>query len=157
MSSNGSKDVPGVAFHPPILVVALALTGWTLWRETPVPFLPEAAARPFGAVLGAASFLLFSWAVLALHRAGTSIPTHLPARALVTSGPYRVSRNPIYLGLAVGFVAAAVWLNSAWFLVMAVLFVSLTTAGVIVREERYLQEKFGADYAEYRASVRRWV
>lgn len=156
-SADGPKDAPDVAFHPPLLVVALALTGWTLWREAALPLLPEAAARPAGAALGAASFVLFSWAVLALHRAGTSIPTNLPATTLVTSGPYRFSRNPIYLGLAIGFVALAAWLNSAWFLIMAVLFVGLITAGVILREEGYLRRKFGREYEEYHASVRRWL
>lgn len=162
MSSDGrntvnSKDTPGVAFHPPFLLVALAATGWTLWREAPLPFLPEALARPLGAVLGAVSFGLFSWALLTMFRAGTNMPTHLPARVLVTSGAYRISRNPMYLSLAIGFTAVAAWLNSAWFLMMAVLFVGLITAGVIVREERYLREKFGAEYEEYRASVRRWL
>ena len=157
MSADGPKDVPDVAFRPPFLVIALALTGWTLWREAPLPFLPGAAARPAGAMLGAASFVLFSWAALALHRAGTNIPTNLPATTLVTTGPYRYSRNPIYLGLAIGFTAVAAWLNSAWFLIMAVLFVGLITAGVIAREERYLRRKFGRDYEEYRASVRRWM
>lgn len=146
-----------MAFHPPFLVVALALTGWMLRREAALPFLPAAAARPLGAVLGALSFLLFSWALLALYRAGTNIPTNLSATALVTSGPYRYSRNPIYLGLAIGFAAVAAWLNSAWFLILAVLFVGLITAGVIVREERYLRDKFGAAYLEYSDEVRRWL
>lgn len=157
MSADERKDAPDVAFHPPFLVVALALTGWMLWREAALPFLPAAAARPLGAALGGVSFALFSWALLALYRAGTNIPTNLSATALVTSGPYGFSRNPIYLGLAIGFAALAAWLNSAWFLVMTVLFVGLITAGVIVREEDYLQGKFGSEYEKYRASVRRWV
>lgn len=146
-----------MAFHPPFLVAALAVTGWMLWQEAALPFLPAGAARPLGAGLGAVSFTLFSWALLALYRAGTNIPTNLAATALVTSGPYRFSRNPIYLGLAIGFVAVAAWLNSAWFLVMAVLFVGLITAGVIAREERYLRDKFGAAYLDYCDDVRRWL
>lgn len=157
MRIDEPKDAPNVTFHPPFLVVALALTGWMLWREAALPFLPAAAARPLGAALGAVSFVLFSWALLALYRAGTNIPTNLSATTLVTSGPYRFSRNPIYLGLAIGFTAVAAWLNSAWFLVMAVLFIGLITAGVIAREEDYLQGKFGSEYEKYRASVRRWV
>ena len=157
MNDREPKDAPGVAFHPPILVIVLAVTAWTLWREAPLPFLPEASSRPLGVALSTVSFGLLTSAVLALHRAGTTIPTHLPARALVTSGPYRFSRNPIYLGLAVGFAAVAAWLNSAWFLAMAVLFVGLISAGVIVREERYLREKFGAAYLKYCAEVRRWL
>ncbi|HSM08499.1 MAG TPA: isoprenylcysteine carboxylmethyltransferase family protein [Gemmatimonadota bacterium] len=157
MRADRPKDAPDVAFHPPFLVVALAMTGWVLWREAALPFVPAAAARPLGAVLGAVSFLLFSWALLALYRAGTNIPTNLSATTLVTSGPYRFSRNPIYLGLAIGFAAVAAWLNSAWFLVMTVLFVGLITAGVITREEHYLRDKFGTAYVEYCDEVRRWL
>lgn len=157
MSAEEPKDAPDVAFHPPFLVVALALTGWMLWREAALPFLPATVARPLGAALGAVSFLLFSWALLALYRAGTNIPTNLSATALVTSGPYGFSRNPIYLGLAIGFAAVAAWLNSAWFVIMTALFVGLITAGVIVREERYLRDKFGAAYLEYCDDVRRWL
>lgn len=152
-----ADDSPGVAFHPPFLVVALAVTGWVLFQEARLPFLPGGLARPLGVLLGLASLGISGWAVVTLLRAGTNVPTHLPAKALVRSGPYRFSRNPIYLGLALGFAALAAWLNTAWFLVMCVLFVSLITAGVIVREERYLQWKFGVEYAEYRVEVRRWL
>lgn len=158
--SNGDdagEDRPGVAFHPPFLIVALLVAGWTLRQARPIPFLPDAVARPLGGVLAATSFLLFSWAALTMLRAGTNIPTHLPTKALVRTGPYRFSRNPIYLGLAIGFAALAAWLNTAWYLLMDVLFVGLIEAGVIVREERYLSRKFGAAYERYRSEVRRWL
>lgn len=152
-----SEDGPGVAFHPPFLVLGLAVAGWMLFQEAPLPFLPGGLARPLGILLGLASLGISGWAVATLVRAGTNVPTHLPAKSLVRRGPYRFSRNPIYLGLALGFAALAAWLNTAWFLVVDVLFVSLITAGVIVREERYLLRKFGAAYAAYRADVRRWL
>lgn len=151
------EDAPEVAFRPPLLVVALAVAGWTLWREASLPFLPGGIARPLGAALAAASFGLFSWAILTLHTSGTNIPTHLPTKALVRRGPYRFSRNPIYLSLAIGFAAVAAWLDTAWFLIMDALFVSLITAGVILREEEYLRRKFGAQYEAYRSEVRRWL
>ena len=154
---DASEDHPDVAFHPPFLVVALLVAGWTLRQVRPIPFLPEAVARPLGGALAAASFLIFSWGVVTMLRAGTNIPTHLPAKALVRGGPYRFSRNPLYLSLAIGFAALAAWLNTAWYLLMDVLFVGLIGAGVIAREERYLSRKFGAVYERYRAEVRRWL
>lgn len=158
MSEDDSgEDHPDVAFHPPFLVVALLVAGWTLRQAQPLPFLPEDVARPIGAALAGGSFFLVSWALLTMHRAGTNIPTHLPAKALVHSGPYRYSRNPIYLALAIGFAGLAAWLNTAWFLLLDVLFVGLMSAGVIVREERYLSRKFGARYDRYRSEVRRWL
>ena len=150
-------DAPGVAFHPPFLVAGLLVGGWMLTQARALAFLPMSAARPVGALLGAVSLGLFAWAVATMLRAGTNIPTHLPAKALVLDGPYSYSRNPIYLSLAIGFAALAAWLNSAWFLAMDVLLVGLLTAGVIVREERYLRRKFGTAYAEYTDSVRRWL
>lgn len=158
-SSGGDAgdDRPGVAFHPPFLVVALLVAGWTLRQVQPIPLLPSQLTRPIGGLLAGASFVLVSWSVVTLLRAGTNIPTHLPAKALVRTGPYRFSRNPIYLALAIGFAALAAWLNTAWYLVMVVLFVGLIEAGVIVREERYLSRKFGAVYERYRAEVRRWL
>jgi protein-S-isoprenylcysteine O-methyltransferase Ste14 len=150
-------DAPGVAFHPPFLVVALLVAGWTLHQARALPILPPAAARSVGAVLAVLSFGLFAWAVATMLRAGTNIPPHLPTKVLVRHGPYRYSRNPIYLSLAIGFAALAAWLNTAWFVVMDVLFVALITAGVIVREEQYLHRKFGAAYATYAEGVRRWL
>ena len=154
---NGGNDHPGVAFHPPFLVVALLVAGWTLRQVEPIPWLPEQLARPVGGLLAGVSVLLVSWSVATLLRAGTNIPTHLPAKALVRTGPYRLSRNPIYLALAIAFAALAAWLNTGWYLLMVVLFVGLIEAGVIVREERYLARKFGAVYERYRSEVRRWL
>lgn len=153
---NGT-DRPGVAFHPPFLIVGLLVAGWTLRQAQPLPFLPAELPRPVGGVLAGTSFLLFSWAALTMLRAGTNIPTHLPAKTLVRSGPYRFSRNPIYLSLAIGFAALGAWLNTAWYLLMDLLFVGLMNAGVILREERYLARKFGARYDRYRSEVRRWL
>lgn len=150
-------DVPGVAFHPPFLLAALLVAGWTLRQVAPLPVLPPSAVHPVGGLLTALSFALFTWAVVTMLRAGTNIPPHLPVKALVRHGPFACSRNPIYLSFAIGFAALAALLNTAWFVVMDVLFVSLITAGVIVREERYLRRKFGTAYAEYAASVRRWL
>ena len=150
-------DAPDVAFQPPLLVLGLLVAGWTLRQVRPVALLPEGAARPVGGALAAVSLGLLAWAVITLLRAGTNVPPHLPVKALVRHGPYRFSRNPIYLSLAVGFLALAAWLNAAWFLVVDVLLVALLTAGVIVREEAYLRRKFGAEYADYADSVRRWL
>lgn len=154
---DGGDDRPGVAFHPPFLVIALLVAGWTLRQAQPFPVLPAEVARPAAAMLAGASFLLSSWAATTMLRAGTNIPTHLPAKALVRTGPYRFSRNPIYLSLAIGFAALAAWLNTGWYLLMGLLFVGLMNAGVILPEERYLSRKFGARYERYRSEVRRWL
>jgi protein-S-isoprenylcysteine O-methyltransferase Ste14 len=75
----------------------------------------------------------------------------------VNNGPYRFSRNPIYLAFSVFHLGIACWLNSIWPLATLVAAIAVMAAVVIPREERYLERKFGADYLDYKRSVRRWL
>ena len=76
---------------------------------------------------------------------------------IVRTGPYRVSRNPIYLAMSVLHLGVAIWANSAWLVATLAVAVALMAIVVVAREERYLEERFGADYLDYKASVRRWL
>lgn len=89
--------------------------------------------------------------------ADTSVETRKPTRAIITTGPYRISRNPIYLSFALLQFGIAVWTGSAWFLVALVLTMIVITTGVILREEHYLERKFGETYLRYKREVRRWL
>jgi protein-S-isoprenylcysteine O-methyltransferase Ste14 len=91
------------------------------------------------------------------ERAGTNHGTHKPATALVTGGLNRFSRNPIYISLSLIYAGIALLANSAWALVLLVPLLIVMHYGVIVREERYLEMKFGEDYRRYKAAVRRWL
>ena len=123
----------------------------------PVSVLPEGLARAIGPVLTAASFGLFLWAVYTLRGGGASIPTTTPTDVIVARGPYRFSRNPIYLAMVLLQLGIGVWADSLWFFVLAILSALLLTWGVILREECYLEHKFGDGYMAYRARVRRWL
>ena len=101
-------------------------------------------------------YLRVGGAVLTLHRGGASIPTGQPTDHIVAGGPYRFSRNPIYLGMVLLQIGIGVWANSLWFIGLAALSVVLLTWGVISREERYLARKFGPQYSTYKDRVRRW-
>ena len=114
-------------------------------------------AVPLGAFLVVASFGLFGWAVLTMRTGKASVPTGEPTDAIVMRGPYRVSRNPIYLSMVMLQVGVGIWANSAWFLALAVCSAVLLWWGVISREERYLQQKFGETYIDYMKRVRRWI
>lgn len=110
-----------------------------------------------GAVLIAAGLLLSGWATIALRRAGEHPEPSRPTTALVADGPYRFSRNPIYvaftlLGLGIGLI-----LNSPWILGSVPVAVAALQILVIVREERYLESVIGPAYVGYRQRVRRWV
>jgi protein-S-isoprenylcysteine O-methyltransferase Ste14 len=104
-----------------------------------------------------AAVALFVYSVRTFRRAGTPVPGNRPTTAIVRTGPYRYSRNPIYLAFSLLQIGIAFWLNSPWLLVTLVPAVALMSFVVIPREEQYLESRFPSDYLPYRDSVRRWL
>lgn len=151
-----APDHANVAFHPPVLLFAAIVLGMLARWFLPLEFLPQSWASLAGPAVTMLSLALFAWAVTTMRLAGASVPTDEPTERLVFGGPYRFSRNPIYLSMALLLLGIAIWSNSAWFLLLAALDSALLNWGVISREERYLERKFGAAYSEYRGRVRRW-
>ena len=123
----------------------------------PLPFLPGTLAAPLGAPLVVLAVALFSYSVVKFRAAGTPVPARKPTTVIVRTGPYRFSRNPIYLAFSVFQLGIAVWVNSVWLLATLVGAVALIHHVVIRREEQYLERKFAAQYLDYKASVRRWL
>lgn len=150
-------DNPGVIVRPPRLYLAALGLGLTLDYFKPAPWLPMPVKYPVGLALIAAGLGLMAMAMARFKAAGTNVPTPQPATALVTEGPYRFSRNPIYLAMTLIFLGLAAASNSLWLLLLLPIVLLIMHYGVILREERYLAGKFGADYAAYRARVRRWL
>ena len=150
------RDIPGVVAPPPLIYAAGLLLGWGLQRLWPRPWLPAGWARPLGVGLLLAGLVGFA-GVLAFRRAGTTPNPWRPTTRLVTGGPYRVTRNPMYVGFTLWYLAAAGWTNALWPLVLLPLVLLVMQRGVIAREEAYLQRRFGREYEEYRARVRRWL
>lgn len=111
----------------------------------------------FGALIVALAITLFIWSIRTFHSAHTPVPGNQPTTAIVTVGPYRFSRNPIYVAFSVFQLGIAVGINSAWLLVTLLPAIALMSFVVIPREERYLNARFGEEYSRYRASVRRWL
>ncbi len=100
---------------------------------------------------------LFAWAIATIMRAGSNVPTNRPTISIVDTGPYRFTRNPIYLGMMLALVGLAIAFDSLWPLVTLVPFALVIRYGVVAREEAYLERKFGEVYRRYRARVRRWL
>jgi protein-S-isoprenylcysteine O-methyltransferase Ste14 len=124
----------------------------------PLPFVP--AAVPAGWLGGAvfvSALALFAWAITTITRAGSNVPTNMPTTSIVATGPYRFTRNPIYLGMMLGLVGLAIAFDSLWLLMTLVPFFLVIRYGVVAREEAYLERKFGEVYRRYRARVRRWL
>ncbi len=123
----------------------------------PSTFVPGAVGTPAGIAMIVLAFAIFGLANRQFNSVGTTIPTNTPTTAIAMRGPYRFSRNPIYVALSLLHLGVAFWVDSVWLLAtLAVTFVFMNV-GVIAREERYLEKKFGEEYRGYRRRVRRWL
>ena len=152
------SETANVIVHPPVAWAAAALGGLALNWILPLPFVPAAVpAGWLGAIVFVLAVGLGVWAIVTMARAGSNVPTNRPSTTIVESGPYRVTRNPIYLGMFLGQVGLAVAFNSLWLYVTLVPFALVIRYGVVAREEAYLERKFGDVYRTYRARVRRWL
>ena len=100
---------------------------------------------------------LFGWGLMTFFRSATGIMLQQSASTVVDAGPYRFSRNPMYVGLTVGYVGVALVINIAWPIVLLPLVLVAVTTAVIAREERYMLARFGPAYEAYCARVRRWL
>ena len=151
---------PGVRFPPPLLYVGGLLAAWLLDRYVkalPLSHLGVPALVPAGWALSAAGVCLVGWGMVTFHRARTAIIPNRAASRIVTSGPYRFTRNPMYTGFAIAYSGVGLLMDSAWPLILLPLVIALVVRCVISREEAYLRHAFGADYGAYSARVRRWL
>jgi protein-S-isoprenylcysteine O-methyltransferase Ste14 len=144
---------------PPVVALILALAAWGIDRLAPVPQAPAAWRAAAALALAAVAATFDIAALLAFRRARTTVNPMRPraTSAMVTGGVYRLTRNPMYVGLALFLSAWAVWLGSPWAWAAPAVFVAYITRFQVLPEERALGALFGADYAAYRARVRRWL
>lgn len=143
--------------RPPVVYLAAIAIGAGLEFARPLPFLADVLAAPLGIVLVVFAVALFAASVGSFKAAGTPVPGNEATTTIVRSGPYRFSRNPIYLAFSLLHLGIAVWVNSLWLVVMLIACVAVMGLVVIPREEEYLERRFGAEYLGYKKSVRRWV
>jgi protein-S-isoprenylcysteine O-methyltransferase Ste14 len=147
-----------VIIRPPIAWALAVIAGFALdWLE-PLPFLPDdLSAGLLGALVFVLALALAIWAIDTMTRAGTNVPTNRPTTAMVESGPYRFTRNPIYMGMFGGLIGLGIAFDNPWLLLTLVPFALVIRYGVVAREEAYLERKFGDAYRGYRQRVRRWL
>jgi protein-S-isoprenylcysteine O-methyltransferase Ste14 len=141
--------------RPPLVYGAAIALGLVLHAAWPLSLVPGAGL--LGGAVMLIAVTLFLSAVRALRIAGTPVPGDRPTTAIVRSGPYRFSRNPIYLAFSLLHLGIAAWVDSLWLLLTLVPAAALMSLVVIPREERYLERRFPSEYPAYRAAVRRWL
>ena len=147
---------PGLIRPPWVYLISL-LVGLGLQRVWSVVLPGGIVARYTGILVIAAGLVLFVLTQRAFRAVGTPVPGNQPATALVRDGPMRLSRNPIYLSFSVIQLGLGLVLHNGWVLITLIPAFALMQFIVIPREERYMEAKFGAMYASYKASVRRWI
>ena len=160
MTTKEPRAHPGVYFPPPLIFVAgfllaVALERWLVSLRFDERWRP--VLTPSGWLLIAMGAALMAWAIVTFTRARTTVLPYRPASRVVSSGPFRFSRNPIYVADTLIYAGVSLLTRTVWPLVMLPFVLVALYAFVITREERYLGEAFGTEYAEYRRRVRRWV
>jgi protein-S-isoprenylcysteine O-methyltransferase Ste14 len=158
--SQEAPTSPGVPFPPPLLfvagfLIALGLDRWVLQWRFGGSIRPTLVTGGWLLMLIGAFILI--WAVLTFTRAHTAILPSRPARTIVATGPFRYSRNPMYVALSTMYVGLSLLAGKAWPLVLLPIVLVAVYAIVIRREEHYLASAFGDEYAAYRRRVRRWL
>jgi protein-S-isoprenylcysteine O-methyltransferase Ste14 len=151
---------PNVRVPPPFFFVAAWTIAWLLSLTKPAAIDGRGGSDvqvAAGAACLAAGLTLMGWALVTFRRANTPIVPLFPARLVVTTGPFRFTRNPMYVGLTTSYCGLALILNQLWPLVLLPLALVLLTKLVIEREEAHLGAAFGDEYSRYRQQVRRWL
>ena len=149
-------STPGVVAPPPLIFALGLALGLAVHVRFPARLI-AGPTRLIGGVLTAAGAGLIVWAIGTMRAAGTDPRPDRPTSALVTAGPYRHTRNPIYLGMASIYAGVLFVVGTPWPMLFLPAVLAVIRQGVIAREERYLAGRFGDSFSDYAARVRRWV
>jgi protein-S-isoprenylcysteine O-methyltransferase Ste14 len=158
--ASQSSDTAGVTILPPFIYLGGLVGGYIIQFLWPLPILPpifDVAIRMLGVVVFLAGGWLMFTALSSFRTAGTPPDPHEPTKALTFDGPYRFTRNPMYLGMALVLAGLAMIGNALWPLLAVIPAVWWIRTQVIAKEERYLEAKFGAPYLDFKKRVRRWI
>jgi protein-S-isoprenylcysteine O-methyltransferase Ste14 len=151
------KDHAAVRIHPPVLLVLHILVAWLLGRFILLPIVVSPVVRNIGLGLAGIGFLLGMLSLYAFTKARTTLDPHGTVTSIVSSGVYRFTRNPIYLGMVSMLIGFPLIFGNVWGIPVALVFILLMNKLVIEHEETYLEKKFGEGYTGYKRRVRRWL
>lgn len=146
-----------IVLPPPLIYLLFIAAAWLADYLLPLPIDEGRWTRYFGWGLIDAGVLLAAWSALALAQHKTTINPYRKPKRLLQAGPFRYSRNPIYLGFNLIYIGIALLLGSWWSWMLLPLLILAMDRGVIVHEEAVLEKLFGDSYRQYRRRVRRWL
>jgi protein-S-isoprenylcysteine O-methyltransferase Ste14 len=153
-----SADTSNAIIRPPIAWAIAILAAIGVDWLYPLRFVPASVPRIWvGSGVFAVALALAIWAIVTITKAGSRVETNKPTTMIVTKGPFRFTRNPIYLGFLLGQAGLAIGFDNLWMLATLVPLYLVLRYGVIAREESYLEHKFPLDYLSYKSRVRRWL
>ena len=152
-----TPDNPGVIAPPPLIYAAALAAGLLANRRYRIPFLPRPLARALGWPLIIGGITVGVLGSREMRRAETNLDPYKPTTAIVSEGPFRFTRNPLYLSMVLVYGGIAALANALPPILLLPIVQHLMRRGVIEREERYLERKFGDEYLQYKARVRRWI
>lgn len=148
---------PSGAVHPTVFLLAWAVLGLGLSSLIPLHLPAWPALRYLAGVVTLGGVLLFGWSALEFWKHGTTMEHKEPTTAVITRGPFRLSRHPVYVALVAVLLGIAIEYDNAWFLLLTAGFAVAMHRFTVLREEAYLEREFGDEYRSYRAAVRRWL
>jgi protein-S-isoprenylcysteine O-methyltransferase Ste14 len=154
---SSAPDNPGVIAPPPLIYAGALAAGLLANRRYRIPFLPRPLPRTFGPSLIVGGLAVGLLGLRELRRAETNVDPSRPTTAIVTDGPYRFTRNPLYLSMTMIYGGISALANALPPIVLLPIILLLMRRGVIEREERYLERKFGDEYLEYKVRAPRWI
>jgi protein-S-isoprenylcysteine O-methyltransferase Ste14 len=155
--SEDERDNPGVIAPPPLIYAGALVAGLLANRRYRIPFLPRGVARTLGWPLVACGLAVGLLGDREMKRAKTNINPYKPATTLVTGGPFRLTRNPLYLSMTLIYAGISSLANALPAALLLPIVLRLMRRGVIEREERYLERKFGDEYVHYKVGTPRWI
>jgi protein-S-isoprenylcysteine O-methyltransferase Ste14 len=157
MSAVAPTDNAGVRFPPPLIYLAGFLAGLLLERFVPLHISLGPARWPLGTIFLIGWLALWIGALPMFRKARTPVSPREPVTALMTSGIFSRTRNPLYLGLMLFYLGVAAFVQSGWMLIFLIAVMLIIRFSVIAAEERYLERRFGDLYLAYKEKVRRWL
>ncbi len=155
--SEEIQDHAGVTFPPPVMYLLCLLAGFLVDYFVPVELLPNGVQYIIGGVLIVGGLAINLSGIIQFRKFETNVRPDRPSSALIVTGPYRFTRNPLYVGLFLVYAGIAVASDSVWVLALLIPIMLITQILIVPREERYMERRFGGEYLEYKGRVRRWL